>query len=81
MVGVPKRSVQLKKDFLKVILDFHNVHYITTMVYFCVPTIRVSKTQAIEKNPTIIGCCIEFLLSHLTNLWLSVHILIFVKRM
>ncbi len=38
------------------------------MVYFCVPTIRVLKNQAIKENPTIIGCFIEFLLSPLTNL-------------
>ncbi len=47
------------------------------MVYFCVLTIRVLKKQVIKKNPTIIKCCIEFLLSPLINLWLSVHIILF----
>jgi len=50
------------------------------MVCFCVPTIKVLKKNTIKKNLTIIGCCIQFLFSHLTNLWQSVHITIMLKK-
>jgi hypothetical protein len=51
-----KKKCLIKKGLQRKILDFHNVSYITTMVYYCVP-------KQVFKNLIIVGCCIKVLLN------------------